>query len=166
VARGARARQSGHMSGFTGFPAEALDFYARLERDNTREFWQANRTTYDTRVRGPFEALLGELAGEFGQGSAFRPHRDVRFSRDKSPYKTYQGAFVALTPGTGWYVELSSRGLLAGGGFHAHTPAQVTSYRQAVDDEATGPELADIVATLTGAGFTLGGDAVATKPRG
>jgi uncharacterized protein (TIGR02453 family) len=154
------------MTGFTGFPAEAVRFYAQLERDNSREFWQAHKATYDDSVRAPMVALLEELADDFGPGTVFRPHRDIRFSRDKSPYKTYQGAFAALSPGTGYYVELSSAGLLAGGGFHAHTPAQVGRYREAVDDEDRGAALEAVVAGLADDGFEVGGDRVATRPRG
>jgi uncharacterized protein (TIGR02453 family) len=154
------------VTGFHGFPAEAVDFYARLERDNTREFWQANKATYEACVREPMVALLDELSEEFGAGSAFRPHRDVRFSRDKSPYKTYQGGFAALTPGTGYYLHLDATGLLAGGGFHAHSPAQVERFRAGVDRDDTGSELVGIVSRLERLGFEVGGDAVKTRPRG
>jgi uncharacterized protein (TIGR02453 family) len=154
------------MSTFAGFPREALSFYARLAEDNSREFWQANKATYDRTVRAPMVALLDELGPEFGPGSVFRPHRDTRFSRDKSPYKTYQGGFVALTPGTGYYVELSAQGLVVGGGFHAHSPAQVERYRGAVDDERAGQVLETVVEALTARRFEIGGDVVATRPRG
>jgi uncharacterized protein (TIGR02453 family) len=154
------------MSGFSGFPPEALDFYKRLRQDNTREFWQANRATYDVAVRQPMTDLLDELAGEFGEAALFRPRRDTRFSRDKSPYKTYQGGFASLSPGTGYYVHLDADGLLAGGGFHAHSPAQVARYREAVAHEETGRVLARIVSALEAAGFEVGGEAVKTSPRG
>lgn len=154
------------MTGFSGFPTQALDFYERLEQDNTREFWQANKATYDACVREPMTALLEELAGEFGEGSVFRPHRDIRFSRDKSPYKIYQGAFAALSPGTGYYLHIDAAGLLAGGGFHAHGPAQTQRYRAAVDDRGHGEELVSIVSGLQAAGFEIGGEAVKTSPRG
>ena len=154
------------MAPFTGFPSQALDFYVRLGQENTREFWQANKATYDACVREPMAALLDELAGEFGEGTVFRPQRDIRFSRDKSPYKTYQGGFVALFPGTGYYVQLDSTGLLAGGGFHAHATAQVDRFRAAVDERHRGEQLAAVVAALVEDGFEVGGEAVKTKPRG
>ena len=154
------------MAPFSGFPSQALDFYVRLEQENTREFWQGNKATYDACVREPMAALLDELAGEFGEGSVFRPQRDIRFSRDKSPYKTYQGGFAALFPGTGYYVHLDSTGLLAGAGFHAHDPAQVDRFRAAVDEPHRGEQLAAVVAALVEDGFEVGGEAVRTKPRG
>jgi uncharacterized protein (TIGR02453 family) len=158
--------QTGAVPRFDGFPADSLDFYARLERENTRDFWQANKATYDACVREPMAALLEELAPEFGEASMFRPQRDIRFSKDKSPYKTYQGGFVAVSPGTGYYVHIDARGLLAGGGFHAHSPEQVHSYRAAVDAEDRGGMLAGIVGTLEAAAFEVGGEAVKTAPRG
>jgi uncharacterized protein (TIGR02453 family) len=154
------------VTGFSGFPVESVAFYERLEQANTRAFWQAHKATYDACVREPMIALLEELAGEFGEGSVFRPHRDTRFSRDKSPYKTYQGGFVALSPGTGYYVQVDATGLQAGGGFHAHSPAQVQGFRSSVDDDAAGPALEEIVAGLETAGFEVGGVAVKTQPRG
>ena len=63
-------------------------------------------------------ALCAALAPEFGNAKVFRPYRDVRFAKDKTPYKTHQGAFVAAGPATGWYVEVSARGVRTGAGFY------------------------------------------------
>src|SRR5215472_18055195 len=81
---------------FRGFPAQAFEFYARLGADNSRQYWAANRDVYETCVRGPLQALLDDIAAEFCSGpvSVFRPNRDIRFSADKSPYKTHQGGFA------------------------------------------------------------------------
>ena len=154
------------MATFSGFPAAAVSFYADLERDNTREFWAAHKETYEAAVREPMSLLLAELAPEFGPGKVFRPYRDLRFSRDKSPYKTHQGAFVEVVPGTGFYVHLDADGLMIGGGFHAHTPPQVERFRSAVDVGASGNQLVHLVDDLTAAGFELGGDRLKTRPRG
>lgn len=76
---------------FDGFPPEAaLDFYDDLEIDNSKFFWEQHKETYRTAVAEPMSALAEELADEFGTAKLFRPHRDVRFSKDKSPYKTHQ----------------------------------------------------------------------------
>jgi uncharacterized protein (TIGR02453 family) len=96
----------------------------------------------------------------------FRPHRDVRFSADKSPYKTHQGAIAGPVPGIGFYVQVDADGLLVGGGFHSHSGAQVDRYRAAVDADSTGAELAAIVRELDGAGFQLEGERLKTRPRG
>ena len=76
---------------FEGFPPAAFAFYAELEEpgNNTRAWFDANRDRYERDVRRPVEALLASAAGEFGtHAKVFRPHRDVRFSPDKRPYKT------------------------------------------------------------------------------
>jgi biotin carboxyl carrier protein len=92
---------------FTGFPVAALDFYDDLEVDNTKSFWEAHKQTYRDQVRAPMVALTDALAEEFGDAKVFRPYRDVRFAKDKTPYKTHQGAFVGVAPATGWYVEIA-----------------------------------------------------------
>jgi hypothetical protein len=75
----------------------------------------------------------------------FRPHRDVRFSQDKSPYKTAQGAFASYQEGVGFYLQISADGLLVGGGYHSHSPAQLVRYRNSVDAAGTGGQLQHIV---------------------
>ncbi len=108
---------------FEGFPDAALDFYDDLELDNTKSFWQAHKHVYDSAVRDPMLALTASLAEEFGTAKVFRPYRDVRFAKDKTPYKTAQGAFVSVGPATGWYVEIGSPGVRVGGGYyHAGGP--------------------------------------------
>jgi uncharacterized protein (DUF2461 family) len=78
---------------FTGIPAAALDFYDDLEQDNSKTFWTAHKAIYDEAVRAPMEALAADLAKDYGEGKLFRPYRDVRFSKDKTPYKTHQGVW-------------------------------------------------------------------------
>jgi uncharacterized protein (TIGR02453 family) len=111
-------------------------------------------------------ALLEALAPEFGAGKAFRPYRDVRFARDKTPYKTHQGGFVPRCDGTGFYVEVNAAGVRVGAGsYHLEGPA-LHRYREAVDDDRLGGELAGVVARLEAAGFQIGGDTLTTRPRG
>jgi uncharacterized protein (TIGR02453 family) len=151
---------------FNGFPEEAFGFYERLEADNSRSFWAAHRAEYEQYVREPMVALGDELAAEFGAATVFRPHRDIRFSADKSPYKTYQGMFAERVPGTGFYCQISADGLLASGGFHSQAPNQVERYRAAVDADRSGSALALVVARLEQDGFSVGGDQLKTRPRG
>lgn len=152
--------------GFDGFPAEAFSFYARLAADNSKAFWAAHKNDYDAFVRGPVLALVAELEAEFGPAAVFRPSRDTRFSADKSPYKTYQGAFAERFPGTGFYLQVSADGLTASGGFHSHAPGQIERYRTAVSSGRPGAALQAIVAGLQQNGLTLGGDRLKTRPRG
>ncbi|QNN54240.1 DUF2461 domain-containing protein [Nocardioides mesophilus] len=154
------------MTGFQGFPAAALDFYDDLEMDNTRSFWAAHKQQYDEAVRAPMDALVAELAEEFGPAKVFRPFRDVRFAKDKTPYKTHQGAYVAASPACGWYVQVSAPGVRVGAGFYDAGRERLAAIRSAIDDERTGSELEKLLAALTAAGWEVGGDRLKTSPRG
>lgn len=151
---------------FTGFPHSAVDFYLALEQDNSREFWAAHRADHEQHVRAPMTALLAELEGAFGTGKVFRPHRDVRFSADKSPYKTHQGGYVATADSTGWYAEVSADGFQLGAGCYRMDSERLRSYRAAVVDERRGRALEGIVADLAEAGWEIGGEQLKTAPRG
>ena len=154
------------MATFNGFSDRAFDFYDELAVNNSKAFWAEHKAVYETEVRDPMHALVAELEPEFGEAHLFRPYRDVRFSKDKSPYKTHQGAFVGLEPGIGYYVHVDSEGLLVGGGFRQHAASQVERYRKAVDGKSTGAALDVIVTGLREAGFELEGEQLKTKPRG
>jgi uncharacterized protein (TIGR02453 family) len=151
---------------FSGFPHGALDFYAGLEADNSKAYWTEHKQQWEHDVRGPMLALVDALEDEFGEAKLFRPNRDIRFSADKSPYKTHLGAFAATHPGCGYYVEISATGLRAGGGFHAHSPSQTASLRRAVDDDGAGPELETLLEGLRHKDFEVHGEEVRTTPRG
>jgi uncharacterized protein (TIGR02453 family) len=146
---------------FEGFPEQALIFYEGLEADNSKPYWTDNKATYEACVRAPMEALLAELEAEFGAGKIFRPYRDVRFSKDKTLYKTAIGA----TSTGGGYVQLSARGLMAGGGYYHIASDQVERMRRAVADDVRGSELQRIVAALRRSGYQLDGDRLKTVPR-
>ncbi|HYZ52735.1 MAG TPA: DUF2461 domain-containing protein [Streptosporangiaceae bacterium] len=147
---------------FSGWPEEALDFYEALEADNSKACWTAHKAVYEEKVLRPMAELVEELAAEFGEAKIFRPYRDVRFSRDKSPYKTHIGATV----GSG-YVQLSARGLAAGDGMYGMDPGQLGRYRQAVAGDDTGGELERIIAAVRQHGIGVEGrDALKTAPRG
>lgn len=151
---------------FTGFPETAPDFYARLELDNSKEFWAIHQDTYRREVREPMEALLEDLSGAFGPGKVFRPHRDVRFSADKSPYKTHQGGYVQVAPATGWYAEVSAEGFRIGGGCYQMDSGTLAAYRKAVHEDRSGEALTRIVQDLRDAEWELTGDRLKTAPRG
>jgi uncharacterized protein (TIGR02453 family) len=154
------------VSDFTGFSEAALDFYDDLEMDNTRSFWEAHKTVWAEHVKAPITALTDGLAAEFGSAKVFRPYRDVRFAKDKTPYKTHQGAFVAAGPACGWYVEISARGVRTGGGFYDASSSDLARVRQSIDHEPTGRQLQRILAKLEKAGYEVGGDRLKTSPRG
>ena len=153
-------------SEFAGFPEAALDFYDDLEMDNTKSFWEAHRATYDEAVAAPMKALIGALEPEFGTAKVFRPYRDVRFAKDKTPYKTHQGAYIAKAPSTGYYVQISAAGVRVGVGFYEASSERLAAIRAAIDDDAHGADLESIIADLTGADWEIGGEQLKTAPRG
>jgi uncharacterized protein (TIGR02453 family) len=147
---------------FHGWPAEALEFYEGLEADNSKAYWTAHKAIYDQNVLGPMSELLDELAPEFGEFKIFRPYRDVRFSKDKSPYKTNIGAIV----GDG-YIQLSADGLAAGSGMHVMATDQLDRYRQAVASDKAGQELERVISGIERHGIAVHGhDVLETAPRG
>jgi uncharacterized protein (TIGR02453 family) len=154
------------MAEFTGFPVAALDFYDDLEMDNTKSFWSAHKEVYDTAVAAPMHALVEALEPEFGKAKVFRPYRDVRFAKDKTPYKTAQGAFVARGPATGWYVQVGAPGVRVGVGFYEASSTRLSAIRAAIDDDLLGAQLQKILRALQRKGWELGGDRLKTVPRG
>ena len=153
---------------FEGFPDEGLVFYEGLEADNSKTYWTRHKADYDAHVKAPMAALLEELAPEFGTAKVFRPYRDVRFSNDKTPYKTHQGAVVhADGAGTGaWYVQISAEGLYVAGGSWRLESDQVARYRRAVADDVQGPRLQAEVDRLAAAGWLVRGEKLTRVPAG
>jgi len=148
---------------FRGWPTEALDFYEGLEADNSKTYWMDHKQVYDEQVLAPMAALLAELEPEFGAGRIFRPYRDVRFSADKSPYKTS----IAATLDNGGYIQLSARGLGAGAGMYHMANDQLDRFRRAVAEDGTGEDLAKLIAGLERKGIeTAAHDSLKSAPRG
>ena len=147
---------------FHGWPEEALDFYDGLEEDNSKAYWTANKAIYDEAVFGPMNELTEELGKQFGETKIFRPNRDIRFSADKSPYKTAIGAVIG--PG---YVQFSASGLAAGNGMYEMASDQLVRYREAVAEDMTGHELERIIAAITSQDISVQGrNVLKTAPRG
>jgi uncharacterized protein (TIGR02453 family) len=148
---------------FDGWPAEALEFYEGLEADNSKSYWTAHKPVYDQVVHAPMTALLAELEAEFGEGKIFRPYRDLRFSPDKTPYKTHIGATLA----GGGYLQLSAQGLAAATGMYHMARDQIERYRRAVADDLPGEKLVAVIAKANRAGIDVHGSAsLKTAPRG
>jgi uncharacterized protein (TIGR02453 family) len=135
---------------FGGFPGELFTFFEGLADDNTKAYWTANKDTWETQVRQPMLALLADLADEFPPMRMFRPNRDVRFTKDKSPYKLWAGATseARAVGGTGYYLRVSASGLVTGCGAMAMASDQLQRFRAAVDDETAGGELVELLSTL------------------
>ena len=151
------------VTAFTGIPVAALDFYEDLEADNSKAFWTEHKHVYEQSVRAPLEALVAELADEFGEAKLFRPYRDVRFSKDKTPYKTQQGAWFGQSS---VYVAVSAAGLFVAGGYWDTASDQVERMRRAVADDVAGAELLRATAAVRKAGFSISGQQLTRVPAG
>lgn len=148
---------------FCGWPAPALRFYAGLEADNSKAYWAEHRAVYEADVLAPMNELLAELAEEFGAGRIFRPYRDIRFSADKSPYKT---TIAAVLP-RGGFIQLSAAGLEVGAGAHQFAPEQLERFRMAVADERSGEELQSLIAETVSHGIDVAAaERLRNTPRG
>jgi uncharacterized protein (TIGR02453 family) len=157
------------VDGFVGFTPAVRAWFDGLEEDNSRGYFTANRNIYDAEIRGQMEALLDELTDQFGgEVRMFRQHRDIRFSRDKSPYKTSTYGIIRGAPqaAQGLYASVSAHGLVAGSGYHVMARDQLERYREHVDDDRRGTQLAELAGTAEQAGLELWGGSLATAPRG
>ena len=173
---------------FRGFRPAALAFLSQLKRRNTRDWFEANRATYEADLRDPMRALVEELdvglarlAPEMvgdPRHSIFRIHRDIRFSKDKSPYKTHVACWLyhrdagrgvgRESPGSaGFYFHLAPGGSFVGGGIWMPPRPTLGKIREAL---VADPE--SFAAIVTAPGFrrrfgALDEDAMLTRlPRG
>ena len=149
------------MSSFTGYGDGAVEFFDGLLVDNSKAYWTDQREVYEAHVRGPMLALLADLEAEFGPGKVFRPYRDLRFSNDKTPYKTHCGATAGR-----YYVQVGADGLMAAAGHYQMAADQVGRFRTAVDDERRGADLVKRLAAIEADGITIAGEKLKTRPRG
>lgn len=123
---------------FTGFRPAALTFLRSLARNNKREWFEANRSRYESEVKRPLQVLVEEIDARLGEiapemvgnpkKSIFRIYRDVRFSKDKSPYKTNAAAWfyhrdaghavgtAAVHGGAGFYFQIAPKENIVAGG--------------------------------------------------
>ena len=132
---------------FSGFPDEAIRFYEGLIAENNRTYWLANKPVFESAVRAPMLALLDELA-DHGPFHVFRPNKDVRFSKDKTPYKDHIAAYGESEGGAGFYVQFSATGMIAGSGYYHMAADQLDRFRAALDSDAVGGEIAAITERL------------------
>jgi uncharacterized protein (TIGR02453 family) len=144
---------------FAGFSREALQFLADLAANNERSWFQPRKADYERLLKHPLESLCGELSERFQSRnlplvadparSPFRIYRDVRFSKDKSPYKTnVSAAFPWEGGGPAGYFSLGPGEIYMGGGIYHPEPSLLSAWRAAVADR---PE--DVHAALGDPGF-------------
>jgi uncharacterized protein (TIGR02453 family) len=151
----------------SGFRPAALRFFQDLEDDNSREFWLAHSHTYEREVKQPLLALLESLPEKYQPFRLYRMNRDLRFTKDKSPYKVQQGA-ISEAEGGDYYLHVDGTGLLVAAGAYRLEPDQLDRYRTAVDDGRKGRALERILADLEQQAVEtqMGMPALRTAPRG
>lgn len=153
------------MDSFTAFSPKALTFLRGLARNNRKEWFEAHRADYETHLKAPLAALIEEMDVRLAafapeiigspKKSAFRIHRDVRFSKDKSPYKVHVACWFfhrdvgtrivsdAVHGGAGFYVHIEPGRSFCGGGIWMPPRPALQKIRQALVDDVAGWE--DIV---------------------
>lgn len=154
------------VHGFDGFPVDALVFLHELADHNDKAWFDANRERYERVLRGPMKGLIGELEGLFGPGKLFRQNRDIRFSKDKRPYKEWVAATVGGHRGeAARYVHLGRESMFIAAGAHQLDRERLIRFRQAVTAKTSGEALETIVADLDAKGYEIGGKTLSRGPR-
>ena len=169
---------------FQGFSPQTVDFYVELIRNNDRTWFESNKSRFEKHVLAPARAFvvdmgqrLQDIAPEIHADprvnkSLFRIQRDIRFSRDKSPYKTHLGIWMWEGEGprmehSGFYFHLEPPNLMLGAGMREFPKPVLEAYRSAVVDRKWGTALTDAIETATSKAFyTIGGRHYKRVPRG
>jgi len=171
------------VAGFEGFPADFFDFFAELELNNERAWFQANKPRYQAAVVEPMSAFIEAIAPELHRiskhctadprphgGSMFRIHRDTRFSKDKSPYKTHAACQFRHSAGKdahapGFYAHFAGDGLFFGGGIWRPPNNHLALIREAIADNPAAWERLKSAQPVTERGG-IQGDGLQRAPRG
>jgi uncharacterized protein (TIGR02453 family) len=168
---------------FEGFPDGTRRFLRGLAKNNDKAWFEEHRAEYDelyVDVAKRFVCTIGPKLRKISEtveyeprvnGSLFRINRDVRFSKDKSPYKPHLDLWFwegdrrgYETPG--FFFRLADKELIVGAGMHQLAKEQLPKYRAAVLDDRAGKRLVEIAEQLRKDGLVLGGATRKTVPRG
>lgn len=165
---------------FTGFPDSAMAFFRGLAETQSRDWFLAHRAAYDEGAVAPMRSLLAELSEALaGRGlplrgdpfrSVFRLNRDIRFSKDKRPYKTHIGATLTrdgqkLGPGL-LYVHIDPAGSFTAAGFYRPEPPVLAALRAAIADDPAGFAAVEAALAAKGLAIEADGEALKRAPRG
>ena len=167
------------MASFTGFGPKALPFFEALKFHQDRAWFEENRSLYESDVLAPMVALIDDLTEAFarrkiplrgdGKRSIFRFNRDVRFSKDKSPYKTHAGAVMTRSGSKKdnglLYIHIDPTGCFTAAGFYMPEAPALAAVRKAI---LAHPNKAKaLLAELEKGGLELGAlDQLTRVPRG
>lgn len=155
------------MNEFQGFGKDLVKYYLALEENNNREWFNANRTMYDTNVALPLKALAAELEAEFAPVKVFRPYRNVRFWPDLPPINEHASLIANTEGNAAYYLRIDADGVLMGAGMWQPSKNQLTKFRQIAATDSGAKEIRKVLAKVEKAGFALMTDnAVKSAPRG
>lgn len=171
------------MAKFEGFPKQTLTFLRGLGNNNDKQWFDEHRSDYDAFYIEPAKAFVSALGESLAKvspeieavpkvnGSIFRINRDVRFSKDKTPYKDHLDLWfwegVDRKQGSsGLFFRLTARSLIVGVGMHGFPKDLLARYREAVDNEVSGKALVAVQKKLAKAGYPLEGVGYKKVPRG
>lgn len=143
---------------FQGFPKELFTFLEELEVNNNKTYWESHRDVWENSVQEPVQALMSDLEVDFGPLRTFRPQRDVRFSKDKSPYKTWVGVTTSeqAVGGIGSFLRLEATGMRLAVGSMVMDPDQIKRFRAAVASDAAGNEFEEVTRQLAAKSLQVG----------
>jgi uncharacterized protein (TIGR02453 family) len=167
---------------FSGFPKQTMTFLSGLSRNNEKAWFDAHREAYDAHFIEPAKSFVEAMAPRLEKidpnvnaeprvnGSIMRINRDVRFSKDKSPYKDHLDLWFWTGEKKGWdnpgfFFRLTPKKLMLGAGMHGFMPEALAKYRAAVLDDAKGAALTKVVAKLRKLGYEVGGETFKKTPR-
>ena len=167
---------------FTGFTPDSLAFLGDLAQHNDRTWFAENRERYDRELLAKERDFIDAVGAAFVamdqrvqavpaiDRSIFRINRDTRFSRDKSPFKTYADMWFWIgddrKTAPGYFLRLGPGGVAIGGGAHRLTPEQIARFRSAVDDGLHGQWLEHVLDDLRSQGFEISEATRKTVPKG
>ena len=167
---------------FDGFSKDTLAFMSDLAAHNDRDWFAQNKQRYEREVldrQKVFVDAMGEALARIApgahaeprvNGSIFRVNRDIRFSRDKSPYKTHADVWFWVgedrKTAPGYFVRLTADTVWIGGGAHVVSADGLARMREAIAADGTGRELVEIVTRLADAGYAIGDEAYKRVPAG
>lgn len=169
---------------FTGFPGEGLDFLQDLRNNNNKAWFNAHKKLYENCLVAPARAFIMEMGRKLQSiapdiiydprtdRSLFRIYRDIRFSRNKAPFKEHLG--ILFWEGTapklqcsGFYFQIEPNSLLLAAGLYEFTPALMQKYRDAVMNEKQGASLLKALQAVQAAGdYVISSDQYKRVPRG
>ena len=172
------------MAAFNGFSPKCIDFFTELSVNNNKVWFEEHRNDYQDYVLTPSQEFVAAMGEELKKlrpeiqadprvnKSLFRIFRDVRFSRDKTPYKTHLAVWFWEGPRPrmecpGFYLHLEPGLLMLGSGIYAFPRDILDSYRKAAADSRTGAALAKALKKVRDSGpYTVGGRHYKRTPRG